>query len=109
MHEISRDLIIEAAGKLQDIGAADEAREILHLLAKFDTVTHRPTWLDRDNLEGLVRTMYPPNPNWSEEMKNRHFHHICIALQLDPKALNEDVQEILRRVENAKLPSSGNS
>lgn len=98
MNDISRSLINEAAGKLQDIGATQEANEVIQLLAKYEG-TRVKHWLDEDLIEELVRMKYPPSPEWSDEIKARHFRHIKLALQLDHEALNEDIRDILKRAE----------
>lgn len=98
MSEISRQLINEAAGKLQDIGATQEANEVIQLLAKYESTRRRP-WLQEDILDQMVRILYPPNDDWTDELKERHFRYLKLALSIDQDALNEDVKQILKQVE----------
>jgi hypothetical protein len=98
VNDISRKLINEAAGKLQDIGATQEANEVIQLLAKYEALRIRHCF-DEDLIEQIVRLRFPPNPEWSDEMKNRHFHHLKIALQLDHEVLNENIRKVLKMVE----------
>jgi hypothetical protein len=94
MSDISRQLIDEAAGKLQDIGATREANEVIMLLAKYESTFYKP-WLDDDVIDQLVTVLYPPDPKWTDEIKARHFRHLKLALTISSEALNEDVRTIL--------------
>jgi hypothetical protein len=93
--DISRHLINEAAGKLQDIGATQEANEVSKLLEKYETTFYKP-WLDDEVIEKIVTFLYPPDPNWTEEVKTRHQRHLKLALTINHEALNEDVKRIFK-------------
>jgi hypothetical protein len=97
VNDISRKLINEAAGKLQDIGAMQEANEVIQLLAKYEALRIRPCF-DEDLIEQIVRLRFPPNPEWSDELQNRHLRHMKLAFQLDHEALNEELRIALKMV-----------
>lgn len=69
------------------------ARAVQDLLDKSKVI--QTCYVSDENLEGIVRTLYPPDPEWTEEMKERHYRHLRCAIAINPSALNEDLKEIL--------------
>jgi hypothetical protein len=106
VNDISRQLINEAAGKLQDIGAISEANEVIRLLAKYEGTFYKP-WLDECLIEQMVKLLYPPDPKWTDEIKARHFRHLKLALTISHEALNEDVRRLFK-MQNENNPALDN-
>ncbi len=104
MSEINHAVIRHAIEKLHehDEGpCADGLTKILGQLA----APPKSCWVTDENIDGIVRALYPPNPAWPEEMKERHFRLLKCALEVSPEALNHDVREVLKRAEQSKTMS----
>jgi hypothetical protein len=97
VNDISRKLINEAAGKLQDIGATQEANEVIQLMSKYEASRFQHCLAD-DVIEQIVNLRFPPTPEWSDELQSRHMRHMKLAFQLDHEALNEELRIALKMV-----------
>lgn len=99
------EIAIERLIGLRDYVCASEIRNLLDYVDKKDaepkSVAYK-CWLDEDNLNGLVRTVYPPNPDWDEATTARHFRMLKHAIQAFPEILNEDMNLLLERFEANK-------
>lgn len=66
-----------------------------------------------NTLNGLIRLIFPPNPEWTEVEKGRHFNLLRIALQLNPSELDRCVREVMVKHDNAiksmQIAAEGNT
>lgn len=99
------ELAIERLEDQRDYVCASEIRSLLVYVDKKDaepkSVAYK-CWLNDDNLNGRVRAVYPPNPDWDEATTARHFRMRKHAIQAFPEILNEDVKLLLERFEANK-------
>lgn len=99
-------LVERAATVLRWKGETKCAEEIEKLLAYADKKESESRaykcWISEDNLDGMVRAVYPPNPDWDEATTARHFRMLKHAIQAFPEILNEDVKLLLERFEANK-------
>ena len=104
----SRPLIELAIERLEDQRDYVCASEIRGLLAYVDKKDAEPKsvaykcWISEENLDGMVRAIYPPSPDWDEATTARHFRMLKHAIQAFPEILNEDMNLLLERFEANK-------
>lgn len=104
----SRPIIELAIERLEDQRDYVCASEIRGLLAYVDKKDAEPKsvaykcWLDEDNLNGLVRAVYPPSPDWDDATTARHFRMFKHSIQAFPEDLNEDVKLLLKKFEESQ-------
>jgi hypothetical protein len=100
MEGLNRDLIELAISNLEKQGGvqhlADAIRELLGECIMLSILKNRCALTD-ENLDMLVKVSYPPNPNWTPEVTERHFHHIRMALAASPEEWNKDIGVLLRK------------